>query len=81
MQQRDAAISQCRHYSRETNSGTTTYDVHAVDVVYVAMFPAAVMDAVLVHSDLRSIEHRRLVHVVPRVHVTRRPFVVRRQKL
>jgi len=76
MQQRDAAISQCRHYSRETNSGTTTYDV-----VYVAMFPAAVMDAVLVHSDLRSTEHRRLVHVVPRVHVTRRPFVVRRQKL
>lgn len=38
---------------------------HAVDVVNVAMLPVTMMQIVLGHSRLRTVEHRRLVHIVP----------------
>jgi len=55
------------HYD---NQRMSTYDIHAVDVVYVSMFPATMMDAVFVHRDFRSVEHRRFIHVIPSVHIT-----------
>ena len=42
-----------------------THKVKAIEVVNVSVFPAIGMDTILVHGDLRTIEHRRLVHVVP----------------
>lgn len=38
-----------------------TYVKHSVDVVDVTMFPTAVMDVILGHSNLGSVEHGGLV--------------------
>ena len=48
---------------------------HAVQVVDVAVLEAAVVETVLGHRHFGPVEHGRLVHVVPRVHVQRRSFV------
>ena len=44
--------------------------------MYVAVFPASEMLGVLVHSDLRTAEDGRFVHVVPRVQIERASGVI-----
>jgi len=56
------------------------YHVESVNIVKVAVLPATSVSSILVHRDLRSVEHRRLVHVVPREKVACRADVILRQK-
>ena len=58
-----------------------THHVGAVDVVHVSVLRAAEVLRVFVHGDLGPVEHRRLVHVVPRVEVERAAHVIVQQKL
>jgi len=37
-----------------------THEEHSVEIMYIAVFPTTVVDVILWHSDLRSIENRRL---------------------
>lgn len=46
-----------------------SYHVEAIDVVHVSVLPAAVMLGILEHGDLRAIEHRRFIHVIPDIEV------------
>lgn len=48
------------------------HEKDTVDIVYVTMLPASVMDGVLWSSDLRAVEDSRLVHVVPNPEVRSR---------
>lgn len=41
------------------------HHIEAVNVVDVPVLPAPVVPGVLEHGDLRAIEHRRFIHVVP----------------
>ena len=53
----------------------------AVDVVHGAMLVTVEVQGVLVKRDLGSVEHARLVHVVPRVRVESGARVVLQQEL
>mmetsp|Transcript_10951 Transcript_10951/g.20113 ORF Transcript_10951/g.20113 Transcript_10951/m.20113 type:complete len:245 (-) Transcript_10951:1953-2687(-) len=56
-------------------------DLHSVQIMHVAMLNIIPMQRVLLHGDLRSIEHRRLVHVVPSVQDVGGAFVLVKRKL
>ena len=55
--------------------------VHAESVVHFAMLDAAVMNQVFLHRNFGTVEHGRLVHIVPNVQVFRRSFVGVQRKL
>lgn len=45
------------------------YHIKSVQVVYISVFSPSIMLNVFVEGYFRSIEHRRLIHVVPDVQI------------
>ena len=48
------------------------YHVEAIDVMHVSVLPAPIVLGILEHGDLRTIEHRWFVHVIPDIEVRSR---------
>ena len=55
--------------------------VHPERVVHLPVLHVPVVNQVLLHRDLRAVEHGRLVHVVPYVQVFRAALVIFQRKL
>lgn len=48
---------------------SASYHVEAIDVMDVSVLPAPIMLGILKHSNLRTIEHRWFIHVIPDIEV------------
>lgn len=53
------------------------YHIKSVQVVYISVFSPSIMLYVLVEGYFRSVEHGRLIHVVPDVQIWRATTVLR----
>lgn len=53
------------------------YHIKSVQVVYISVFSPSIMLYVFVEGYFWSIEHRRLIHVVPDVQIRRATTVLR----
>ena len=47
---------------------------HSIEVVNISVFPIAVVKVVFWHGGFRTVEDRRLVHVVPDKEILSRPL-------
>ena len=45
------------------------YHVEAIDVMHISVLPAPIVLGILEHGDLRTVEHRWFIHVIPDIEV------------
>lgn len=63
----------CRqHQFSGLGLASVPYHVEAIDVMHVSVLPAPIVLGILEHGDLRTIEHRWFVHVIPDIEVRSR---------
>ena len=63
----------CRHLVRVPRpSGpphSASYHIEAIDVMHVSVLPAPIMLRIFEHGNLRTIEHRWFIHIIPDIEV------------
>lgn len=66
---RSKSLLSCASSPALSSPHSASYHVEAIDVMHVSVLPAPIMLGILEHGNLRTIEYRWFVHVIPDIEV------------